>query len=254
MLTEQPHHALRKLATAVLAFAVIGAVMGPAARADDGPVYALRIDRYDAATPVPGVAVMVIHGGGWWTGSANAAATVCDAVVAQLSLTCFAPDYTLSGVAPFPAANRDLMSAVTYVRALGFSRIGAVGLSAGGNLTAWLAAHGLVDVAAVWSAPSDLTTIPDWNPPKHPGKVGVVRSFAPTASARRAASPGLKTISVPLLVVNSDDELIPLSQARELYRAATGERHLTLLSGTAHASEYTAVELPETLAWLTTHL
>ena len=253
----RPNHSLnlyRKLAVTVLAIGAIGAVLGSTARADDGPNYALRIDRYDPATPVPGVAVMVIHGGGWWSGSPDGAAAVCQAVVDQLNLTCFAPDYTHSGSAPFPAANLDLISAVGYVHSLGFPRIGAVGLSAGGNLAAWLASHHQVDVAAVWSAPADLTTLPDWDPPGHPGKVGVVHSFAPNASDRRAASPALKKISVPLLVVNSDHELIPLSQARELYGAATVERRLTVLPGTAHAAAYTVLELPETIAWLATYL
>jgi acetyl esterase/lipase len=244
----------RKLAAAVVAIATIGTLLGATARAEDGPSYSLRIDRYDPVLPVPGVAVMVIHGGGWWTGSPDGAATVCQAVVAQLNLTCFAPDYTHSGSAPFPAANLDLISAVSYVHTLGFVRIGAVGLSAGGNLAGWLASHHFVDVAATWSAPADLTTLHDWDPPGHPGTLGVVHSFAPNATDRRNASPALKKIGVPLLVVNSDHELIPLGQARELYRAATGARHLTILPGTAHAAAYTAIELPETIAWLDTYL
>jgi acetyl esterase/lipase len=251
---EQSLRTLRTLAIALLACAAVLGLLGPAARAGDAPVYPLRMDRYDPSLPVPGTAVMVIHGGGWWSGSPDNVEGICEAVTADLGMTCFAPDYTLSGTAPYPAANLDLTAAVGYIRSLGFSRLGVIGLSAGGNLAAWLASRRLVDVAAVWSAPADLRTLPDWNPPDHPGKVGVIRSFAPTPNDRRAASPALRQIAIPLLVVNSEDELIPLSQARELYRDATGTRRLTVIPGHGHAAEYTARELPETLNWFASYL
>src|SRR5438093_1199661 len=67
------------------------------------------------APEVPnGTAVVAVHGGGWWTGSRTGMARFCTEIATPNGYTCFAPDYTLSGEAPFPAANRDLLAALDY--------------------------------------------------------------------------------------------------------------------------------------------
>jgi acetyl esterase/lipase len=207
----------------------------------------LEMDIYTPEAP-NGMAVLVVHGGGWWSGTRTKIGLSCQNL-ADDGYTCFSPEYRLSGAAPFPAANHDVAAAVQYIRSLGFSRLGAVGFSAGGNLVGWLAARGVVDVAVSWSAPSKLPGL-TWDSP-----VGSpVLRFAPTAAKRQAASPALSKISVPLLVVSSNNELMPLGQANALYRAGIAQKHLTVLPGTKHALSYFTVEMPETVAWFETYL
>jgi len=108
----------------------------------------LEMDIYrpkNAAAPLP--ALVAIHGGGWYKGSpashTNLAMALADRgfVVANIA-------YRLSGEAPFPAAIHDCKAAVRFLRAnadkygIDPKRIGAIGLSAGGHLTALLATSG----------------------------------------------------------------------------------------------------------------
>lgn len=89
-------------------------------------------------------AVVCIHGGGWAKGSRTSHANVAKALAAR-GYVAATISYRLSGEAPFPAAIHDCKAAVRYLRAhadeLGVDsdHIGAIGLSAGGHLTALLA-------------------------------------------------------------------------------------------------------------------
>ena len=92
-------------------------------------------------------AIVSIHGGGWFKGDRSSQENLSKAlaeegyVIANIS-------YRLSGEAPFPAAIQDCKAAVRFLRAhakqYGVDRenIGAIGLSAGGHLTALLATSG----------------------------------------------------------------------------------------------------------------
>ena len=187
-------------------------------------------------------AVVVIHGGGWWTGSAADVQPVCDALP---EFDCYRPSYTLSMTAPFPAANVDLRAYVAELRLRGYDRVLAVGLSAGGNLSAWLAARGYVDGAVTWSAPSDLRVFDWWR--RTPG--WVVHRFAPYRSDRRRASPAWHGVDVPILIIHSRRERMPLDQARRL-RAASPLGRLVVLDGRDHAMGYFDRAMPLTRGWL----
>lgn len=95
-------------------------------------------------------AVVCIHGGGWAKGQRANHQHVAQALAARGYLTATI-SYRLSGEAPFPAAIHDCKAAVRYLRAnareLGIDseHIGAIGLSAGGHLTALLATSSGVD-------------------------------------------------------------------------------------------------------------
>jgi acetyl esterase/lipase len=192
----------------------------------------------------PSSVVIVIHGGGWWTGDAGQMASICAALETPERAS-VAPNYTLSMVAPFPAANRDLARLTRRLRERGFERVYAVGCSAGGNLAAWLGAKGLVDGFVCWSAPSDLRRCDWWRPV--PG--WVVHRFAPTARKRVNASPALRQMSVPALIIHSRDEWIPVRQARRL-RDANPLAKLVILPGEAHGLKAAPLALPRTIAWL----
>ena len=89
-------------------------------------------------------AIVCIHGGGWAKGNRISHEKVAQALAAK-GYVAATISYRLSGEASFPAAIQDCKAAVRYLRAnadtLGIdeSKIGAIGLSAGGHLTALLA-------------------------------------------------------------------------------------------------------------------
>ena len=95
----------------------------------------------------PGVqlpAVVCIHGGGWAKGNRTNHEKVAQALAAR-GYVAATISYRLSGEAPFPAAIHDCKAAVRFLRAnakeygIDAEQIGAIGLSAGGHLTALLA-------------------------------------------------------------------------------------------------------------------
>lgn len=89
-------------------------------------------------------AVVCIHGGGWAKGNRKSHERVAQALAAR-GYVAATISYRLSGEAPFPAAIHDCKAAVRFLRAhasdygIDPERIGAIGLSAGGHLTALLA-------------------------------------------------------------------------------------------------------------------
>ncbi|MCP4890358.1 MAG: sulfatase-like hydrolase/transferase [Planctomycetaceae bacterium] len=89
-------------------------------------------------------AIICIHGGGWANGNRSSHANVAQALASRGYVTATI-SYRLSGEAPFPAAIHDCKAAVRFLRAnadrygIDAQQIGAIGLSAGGHLTALLA-------------------------------------------------------------------------------------------------------------------
>ncbi|MGF1582487.1 MAG: sulfatase-like hydrolase/transferase [Gemmataceae bacterium] len=89
-------------------------------------------------------AIVCIHGGGWAKGNRASHGNLAIALAARGFVTATI-SYRLSGEAPFPAAIHDCKAAVRWLRSnadkygLDPERIGAIGLSAGGHLTALLA-------------------------------------------------------------------------------------------------------------------
>ncbi len=89
-------------------------------------------------------AVVCIHGGGWAKGNRGSHEKVAQAVAAR-GYVAATISYRLSGEAPFPAQIHDCKAAVRFLRAnakqygIDTANIGAIGLSAGGHLTALLA-------------------------------------------------------------------------------------------------------------------
>ncbi len=89
-------------------------------------------------------AVICIHGGGWANGSRMNHRQVAQALAAR-GYVAATISYRLSGEAPFPAQIHDCKAAVRFLRAgakeygIDPENIGAIGLSAGGHLTALLA-------------------------------------------------------------------------------------------------------------------
>lgn len=92
--------------------------------------------------PLP--AIICIHGGGWAKGHRRSHEKIAQALAAR-GYVAATISYRLSGEAPFPAAIHDCKAAVRFLRSragefgIEAEKIGAIGLSAGGHLTALLA-------------------------------------------------------------------------------------------------------------------
>lgn len=95
-------------------------------------------------------AIVCIHGGGWWQGNRLNHEKVAQALADRGFVTATI-SYRLSGEAPFPAQIQDCKAAVRFLRAnaetygIDPDHIGAIGLSAGGHLTALLGTSGGVE-------------------------------------------------------------------------------------------------------------
>ena len=60
-----------------------------------------------------------------------------------------------------------------------------------------------------------------------------------------------------MLIINSEDEIIPLAQAQEMaarLSAARVTHRLVVVPGTRHAIEYFSTEISGTVRWLDSHL
>lgn len=97
-------------------------------------------------------AVVCIHGGGWANGNRASHVKLAQALAVR-GYVAATISYRLSGETPFPAAIQDCKAAVRFLRAhakeygIDLENIGAIGLSAGGHLTALLAtSNGAIEV------------------------------------------------------------------------------------------------------------
>jgi len=127
-------------------------------------------ERLDAFLPVrPRVAtpaVLVVHGGGWKTGSKEAWDGRARALARQTGWATFSVEYDLAAARPWITQPADIRAALAWVRrnaaALGVDprRVALLGSSAGGHLSMLVAttAAPADRVAAVvsWSGPTDL--------------------------------------------------------------------------------------------------
>lgn len=220
-------------------------------------------------------AVVLVHGGSWLGGDRRSMGDEA-AWLAQLGYAAFTIDYRLAPAHRFPAAVADVRRFVRWLREpaqvrryrVDPERIGALGSSAGGHLTAMLGVLGTgartrgARVAAVvsWSGPMDLTDVD--------AVIGgeAVTTFlgcappdeACMATAREAsATTHVDGTDAPTLLFTSDAEIVPLSQAEAMDRALTDEgveHGLVVYPGDTHAQWFRVAAWPETVAFLERHL
>ena len=92
-------------------------------------------------------AFIMVHGGGWRTGSRSQHYPLAQALAAK-GYVCFTPEYRLSTEALFPAGVYDIKAAIRWVRAnankysIDTGKIVVGGFSAGGELAAFMATTG----------------------------------------------------------------------------------------------------------------
>jgi acetyl esterase/lipase len=149
---------------------------------------------------------------------------------ARAGFAAFAVDYRLAPEHSYPAAVEDVKSAVHWIRrhaedySVDPERIGAFGMSAGGYLAATLAVVGegsledgsRVRAAVSWSGPLDLAETARHSEFLRP----IVARFlgCPIDRCRdrmdaASVSSAVDSTDAPTLIVNSEQEFVPLDQA-----------------------------------------
>jgi acetyl esterase len=238
----------------------------------------LTLDAFLPARTASGrPAVLLIHGGGWQAGDKSSLDPEAERLAA-LGYDAFSVNYRLAPAHPYPAAVDDVQAAVRWLRdptqaqrfGLDPQRIGALGSSAGAHLAGMLATlgHGPLDrgarvVAAVsWSGPMDFVDFPavaltaQQQAAVH-NAIGTFLGCLPSScsATAKAASPitQVDATDAPMLLVNSDAELVPVDQAQRMaaaLQAAGGREQLVVLHGHLHAAAYASQIWDQTVTFL----
>jgi len=206
----------------------------------------LQPDPAAHAKPTP--AIVFVAGNGWR--SIDRARHVPSlAQFARAGYLVASIDYRISGEAVFPAALRDVKTAVRFLRAnagaynLDAGHIGMWGNSAGGHLTAlaattgdrpefdvepqshntrWQGHSSAIQAAVPWYAPSDLTDLPSEGRYVESVQMGFdVKDPANSVQARLASPLAYISANTPpvLQVHGTADELVPLWHGERLHNA-----------------------------------
>jgi acetyl esterase len=216
-------------------------------------------------------AIVMLHGGGWRVGDKASWRPEAEQLAAK-GWVAFSVNYRLDEPAVFPAEIDDAQAAVRWVRAhaeeyrVDPARIGALGESAGGHLTAMLATLGSgaadkgarIRVGAAWSPPVDLTALAGSRGASWIGPLlGCTQETCPDRLAQSSPVTHVDPTDAPLYLANSTNELVPLIQAQamaERLKAAGVDHRLDVFPGNRHALDFRADAWAPTLAFLDTHL
>ncbi len=235
-------------------------VYAQATAADGSPVTLMMDVAFPRRGEEPLPAVIYVHGGGYAHGSKAHGRPVLIGL-ADGGYLAVSIDYRLSGQAPFPAAVHDCKAAVRFLRAsaadLGIDpgRIGVIGHSAGGHLSALLAVSGNTGqldgelepggVSSAVACAVDISGPCDLGP--HAGAPGSVlrrwlgeddETYARNARAANPVAYVDATDPAVLIVHGADDDLVPPDSARQLKAAidaAGAPAELLIVEGQGHA-------------------
>jgi len=226
-------------------------------------------------------AVVLVHGGGMWTGSR---ADMADPArqLAQAGYIAFAVDYRLVDIASgrhrWPAQLDDVQHAVRWVRAnaaqygVDPERVGAYGWSAGGQLASLLGTRDTRDAGSPLAAyPSRVACVVDLagdvdlaaytSPPALDEVVALLGGTSAEVPERYRDTSPLSWIdarTAPFLVLHGAlDDVVPVAQSRRLVSAlrATGvEVEYVELPDAGHGDLGSFPVGPATLAFLGHHL
>jgi acetyl esterase/lipase len=219
-------------------------------------------------------AVLVAHGGAWQFGDKRRMTTV-SRQLARAGFAVFNANYTLAEEERpgFPRQVRDLKAAIRWIRAhagrlrVDPRRIGALGSSAGGHLVGLLATDSnqplgtgtRVRAAVTWSAPFALDELRPGGALARAARVFAGCPARQCENRLAAASPvGRVSERDPaMLMVNSSQELVPVSQARAMaarLEEAGVPHRLTVVDGSRHGMELAGEMTERAVAFLREHL
>ena len=256
---------------------VVRAVRGLAYRVVDGQT--LRLDAYlPTATGPMRPAVVIVHGGGWRSGTratfapGEASVKPTASLFAAQGWATFSIDYRLAPAALFPAQLSDVQAALTWIRRqhvryhIDPRRVALLGASAGGNvavLAALTAQPGTAPTAVVsWSGPMELASFytalaTSSSRPFVADYLGCVPATCPGRYQDASPLNHITASSPPTLLANGTREIVPLQQARDM-AAALKAKHvphsLIILPGSRHAAEYEAAVIDPTISFLASRL
>jgi acetyl esterase/lipase len=242
----------------------------------------LLLDVYrPPARTAPRPAMVIVHGGGMWTGSRADMAHPARQL-ARAGYVAFAVDYRLVEAAAarnrWPVQLDDVQLAVRWVRSnagrfgIDPGRVGAYGWSAGGQLAALLGARDTRDltlahadhpsrVAYVVDLAGDVDLTAYAHAPALDEVVALLGGTPAEVPARyRDVSPlsWIDTRTVPFLVIHGlRDDVVPIEQSRRLVaalRAAGVEVEYTELAGAGHGDLTWSRVGSAALAFLGRHL
>jgi acetyl esterase/lipase len=226
--------------------------------------------RTRAATP----AVLVVHGGGWKTGSKEGWDGRARALARQTGWATFSVEYDLDAARPWVAQPADIRAAITWVKhnatKLGIdpTRVALLGSSAGGHLSMLVAttATPADRVAAVvsWSGPTDLPRLAR----ARRGEPRVKQLAARYAGGRLDTLPRrwidqspvahVDRGDPPMLLAGSRDEtMVPIDQLTSMRDALSAHGvhvETIVLPGTRHASQFADDVWRATIQFLREHI
>lgn len=229
-----------------------------------------------------------VHGGGWQFGDRAPLPTTA---FVRDGYAIASVDYRLSPVAPFPAQIHDVKAAIRFLRAnaaryaYDATRIGILGVSAGGHLAALVGTtngdeqlegsvgddldqSSSVQAVVSYFGASNLTTILDQSTPfglklRVPGLTLLLGGpLEEKMDLAREASPVFHVDAgdPPLLLLHGDqDPQMPINQSHELYGAyeAMGlDAHFEVVHGAAHGGDafFDASHIAMVRAFLDKHI
>ncbi len=227
----------------------------------------------DAYVPDGGskLAVVVIHGGGWAYGDKSRLAFEGQNL-AKAGIASFVLDYRMAppgGDWHAPIALDDVRLAVLWVRdhasnyGVTATAVGALGNSAGGNLAMMLGTTGTpgadrVNAVVSYSGQSDLLKLSTHH------TIHAATNYIGCSSSDCAAQWIMNSPvdhcdqqTVPMLIVNSTHELMPLDQATimaDKLQSLGIPHELRILNGNEHASAYANIVWPQTIAFFQRYL
>ena len=232
--------------------------------------HALLLDAY-VPNGGPHPAVVVIHGGGWAYGDKHLLAFEGKNLAAA-GIGAFVVNYRLAapgGAVHAPIALQDVQTAVNWVRSnaaayhVNANEIGALGNSAGGNLAMMLGTTATtradrVKAVVSYSGQSNLLTLST----KHTvnaatNYLGCALAVCRTEWIANSPIDYCNQQTAPMLLVNSQHELMPLDQATamaDMLQQVGVSHKLKVLKGGKHASAYANEVWPETIAFLRQYL
>jgi acetyl esterase/lipase len=234
-------------------------------------------ERLDAFLPAGGAAtpaVLVVHGGGWKTGSKEAWDGRARALARQTGWATFSVEYDLAAARPWVTQPADIRAALAWVRrhatTLGVDgrRVALLGSSAGGHLSMLVGttASSADRVAAVvsWSGPADLPRLE-----RSPAGERRVKDLAVRYAGGRLDAVPRRWIdqspvahvgrtSPPMLLAASRDEtMVPVDQLtsmRDALAANGVDVETVVFPGRRHASQYADDVWRATVRFLREHV
>jgi len=223
-------------------------------------------------------AVLILHGGSW-RGGARAELESLAVAAQQQGFVAVNVDYSLDAKPAFPAELEDVQGAIRWVRAhageIGVdpAKVGALGISAGGQLAALAGTVGRgpltggtrLGAVVTWSAPMNLAALTGYAPP--PSNIlwnlvltdvlGCSVAQCPQTYVTYSPVGNVTADDSPMMIVNSLAEpSVPYIQAQAMadrMRMAGVPVQLLPVPGTSHAG-YAAVALAPSLAFLRAQL